>query len=1330
MMDKGRMFKRIRIIFLLSVFLAAGLIRCPLSAFASEPEGDAPDDRITVSADEAGTEASEEAAVSDDIKLAVPDDVYYVTDAAWAVDKNDKDYYVGDGDEYLYKSRLTGSAETERELFSAIHNDILLEEHAGKWYEGHEVIYYPASDKKVYENKASASPLGSAPASFSGSMVFNLKYLPAELSDRFYHYHSKDDDSGWEYTKLQAEKLYAWEYEPYTVNGSTRYRKVKAVEISPDDYEVFTEEGKKYTNSQDLNVETEGYTSRITLSGNVCLKASDFDNASHPIAIVALAYDAAKDADTVSRLAEGGKDILWNSDPIFEMREAGYGSLESNSIYARSYNYYTDDLYTASVLGSFSLNPYNYYFNERDNTLTLYGCSYYSRLISGFSRGYKDDFRDKSGSDLMIDTWEIPAAYTKDGKNYNVVIHNSVDEQFETRNYDHYPIMTTNLIFDAGVAFPDDSTALLNWNSMYGICPSTITIKGNTASIGGNIRKFTGFFSGGTYNKLDIKALDTSGAENMSEMFKGVTLNPGSTSDVPDLTHFNTSNVTDMSGMFREMKIIGTSTEYNVNVSGFNTSKVTDFSHMFDGYHVTNGSLNAGFYPGINTSAWDTSGAEDMSWMFANILFMENTDTGTLDISGLDLTSKLKSMQGMFFGNRRISEYGDDARGLVKIIFPKNMDTTGVTDMSFMFANCDSLSQIDNFTALDTDSVTDMSMMFGTALLDTLFGKVRTVPEPKDAGADTGSWAIDRLGMAGGTYNYYYAVNYYNGYPGDSGPAFTSLDLSNFNTQKVKYAYGMFYNMKQLTGIKWGANTTFDKLTDANHMFLLPGMESLDLTGRRFDSLKYAYGMIDLENAEEIILGADSLDLTHIDSDTNGRFSITAPVVSMDFSNVKLGADSFDADSLYDSYGEGLTEVEELIFPASAPALSASARLRTTFFDDDSNAYDYYAGGNSEALRLTTSGAGYEITDFKAGNNDNGYGLVGNGGTLDIAMDIADTGLSNNLTAYFYVDGNTGYNTARQLTPAPDIKWTVTGDAVTITVDSGSNTNDTVYVTPVKAGTATIALSVNGGEYTAAFKAAVYDGSAKVSLYAPDGSIYKGYALADGTYMVTGYESLHSNETIDLTGNLKLGSSTGSTVAISRIGKDAFSQNGENYSLRDTMKTINIPASVTDIGSSAFDNLTKLESVTIENGSQLKSIGNRAFSGAGSSNGQNIAYDNDSNPTVTFTKNPFSIDLPEGLLTIGDGAFSGADLKTVTIPSTVTSIGTNCFNGGYSDYRLESVVIRTTCLESIPDGLFSEHMKLASIKDADGNPYGFEGCVRIGDNAFYNCNSLTGNFSS
>lgn len=914
--SSGKMIGVAVMVFFMSLVMTAGAAS---PAFASEVSGDKTEEALISGAQIEEAEAEEES-VSADIFLVSPDDKTLVNGAAWAVDKNDKSNYVGDGEDCMYKSYLTGSAVKERELFSAIHNDIILGEHEGKWYEGHEVIYYPE-------------------ASFSGEVVFGMDYLPAELSPQFYHYY-KDTDDVWKYTGLSdGAKLYAWEYEPFTAaDGSQRYRRVKTVEIPSGDYELTTEDGKIYTDN-DAGGEA-GYTPQVTLPGKVCLNGSKFDDPSHPIAIVALAYNAAKDAKTVDALAAMDQE-MWEGDPVFNTRMLG-----GTFIYQPSYNYYRDDIYTADAMGSFSLNPYDYYINEGDKTLTLYGCGKYNGMITSFLRGYTEDMRDTSGKSLNIGKWEIPAAY----KGYMVRLYNH-------KFYGSvYPDMASELIIDAGVAFPDDCSNFLKKGSSEQGAPNpgTVIIKGDTASVGANIKDFSNFFAGGTYNKLDVKALDTSGAVNMSEMFKGVILNPVSDSDVPDLSRFDTSNVEDMSSMFEDMTITGSSTKRNINVSGFNTGKVRSFRGMFRGYHVTDNQIVRHYYTKVDTGSFDTSNAESMAFMFCDMYMTESTGCGTLDISNFRFTSKLTDMQGMFAGN-----ISYETPGLVKIILPADMDTSNVTDMSYLFCADDSLREIVNLSALDTDNVLDITGMFGKYMDDRLFGSMsakKNLPVTYWTSKNTGSWINDRLiaeGTPGSLDPKYY---HQEGATGFFGPALETLDLSGFDTRKVRYAYGAFCWMPNLKEIKWGENTTFENVTDANCMFVLPGLKKLDLTGRKFQSLKYAFSMVALENAEELILGEDSLNLSGIVGEEN--YTISAPKLrTADFRKVVFGdnARAFSEHTLYNENGPGgLVAATELYFPAM-PLFEKAAALPASFKDEGGAEYTALSGGNTGELHLTSA---------------------------------------------------------------------------------------------------------------------------------------------------------------------------------------------------------------------------------------------------------------------------------------------------------------------------------------------------------------------------------------
>lgn len=108
---------------------------------------------------------------------------------------------------------------------------------------------------------------------------------------------------------------------------------------------------------------------------------------------------------------------------------------------------------------------------------------------------------------------------------------------------------------------------------------------------------------------------------------------------------------------------------------------------------------------------------------------------------------------------------------------------------------------------------------------------------------------------------------------------------------------------------------------------------------------------------------------------------------------------------------------------------------------------------------------------------------------------------------------------------------------------------------------------------------------------------------------------------------------------------------GENAFIREMVTEVEIPASVTEIGSHAFYDCTKLDGISVRgSGAQagmldlanVKSIGEWAFRGCG---------------RITDAA------LSDGLKSIATGSFSGTSLTQVSIPKSVTEIGSCAFNG-------------------------------------------------------------------
>ena len=253
-------------------------------------------------------------------------------------------------------------------------------------------------------------------------------------------------------------------------------------------------------------------------------------------------------------------------------------------------------------------------------------------------------------------------------------------------------------------------------------------------------------------------------------------------------------------------------------------------------------------------------------------------------------------------------------------------------------------------------------------------------------------------------------------------------------------------------------------------------------------------------------------------------------------------------------------------------------------------------------------------------------------------------------------------------------------------------------------------------------------------------------AKSKDSYILTSYKGTATDVTIPKKYN---------GLPVLTIDKNAFKNNTKIVS-------ITIPEGVTEIGNSAFEKCTGLVSVSIPN--TVTKFGTKVFAGSANITSATLptsaisqivnSKDNkgiyEKLQTVVLTDGEtvpaeaFSgcvaltaVTIPDSVTSIGTSAFLGCEkLTTLTIPATVTSIGTGAFDGCsrilesagkvqyVGNWAVKCVPFYATYQVTLRDGTvgianeaFASCLKLTSVTIADTVKY-------IGQNAFMSCSTL------
>ncbi len=218
---------------------------------------------------------------------------------------------------------------------------------------------------------------------------------------------------------------------------------------------------------------------------------------------------------------------------------------------------------------------------------------------------------------------------------------------------------------------------------------------------------------------------------------------------------------------------------------------------------------------------------------------------------------------------------------------------------------------------------------------------------------------------------------------------------------------------------------------------------------------------------------------------------------------------------------------------------------------------------------------------------------------------------------------------------------------------------------------------------------------------------------ANGTVSISGLKSAVESGIIDIPAmingktvtGISSGAFAGEPAVISKLNAETTTNaTNSKYNILSNITTINIPSSITEIGSDAFNGLKSLTTIGFINNSQLQTIGANAFADCINLRNINLPSGITEIGYSAFEncKELESITIPNGVTKIGAQAFCGAEkLSFASLPTSVTEIGEFAFFG----CKGSSYIYLPSGVTSIGEGAFAgiENVTAFSISSANAN---------------------------
>ena len=267
-----------------------------------------------------------------------------------------------------------------------------------------------------------------------------------------------------------------------------------------------------------------------------------------------------------------------------------------------------------------------------------------------------------------------------------------------------------------------DTSNVTDMSTMFANCSHLKDVDFSSFDVS-KVQSFNNFlYSCGSLTSIDVSGFDIQSAKSLFNMFYGC----GSLKSL-DVSSFNTLSADDMGGMFAECRGLQT-----IDITNFDTRNVRNFNNMFFNCRK------------LKEIKWDNTKFTTESGIDFGSMFLFDGVLSVPDVSHFNM-EKAASINNMFYGSP------------VEVIDTSKWNAKNITRMDSMFRTCGNLKSVD-LTGIDTSKVTNMSFLFdGCEKLANIKGL---------SGFNT-SYVTDMTGMFAG-------MN-----------AITEFDISNFDTSKV-----------------------------------------------------------------------------------------------------------------------------------------------------------------------------------------------------------------------------------------------------------------------------------------------------------------------------------------------------------------------------------------------------------------------------------------------------------------------------------------------------------------------------------------------------------------